>query len=186
MLAASCLVKPFAVWPLAVAAWREPRRVVPQALVVLAAGLVLGGVVCGLGAYGDWLSYTPARMYRVVFHERNISLSLLPLRALGYTVLPDWGRLFLLGMYGLGPGLVAWFMRRREAVLQIAWVGAAAILFAPFSRDYYLPLLLVPLALELREVLLRMEGPTRMEGPDTIRPTGNANENGPDGIRPLQ
>lgn len=151
LLAASCLVKPFAALPLAVAAWREPRKVILQAALVLVVGLLLGGLVCGWGSYLDWLSYAPNRLYRVAFHPANISLSLLPLRLLGYTRLPDWGRLFLLGMYALMPGLVAWVMRKRPVEVQVAWVGAAAILFAPFSHVYYLPLLLTPLALEVRE-----------------------------------
>jgi hypothetical protein len=150
LLAASCLVKPFAAWPLALAVVREPRRVLPQAVVTLLLGLVIGGLVCGWGSYHEWLAYTPDRMYRVIFYYRNISLSLLPLRALGWQSLPTWGRLFLWGMYVLGPGLLGWVNRKRPLPLQLAWVGAAAILFAPFSRDYYLPLLLVPLALELR------------------------------------
>ena len=153
LLAASCLVKPFAAWPLALAALREPRRVLPQAALTATVGLLLGGLVCGLGAYAAWLHYTPDRMYRVVFFGENISLGLVPLRLLGWQTLPAWGRAFLMGMYVLGPGAVAWLTRRRPLPLQIAWVAAAAILFAPFSRLYYLPILLVPLALEVREAL---------------------------------
>jgi len=48
---------------------------------------------------------------------------------------------------------VAWVMRRRPAAVQASWVAAAALLFAPFSHHYYLPLLLVPMALEVRGVL---------------------------------
>lgn len=165
LLAASCLVKPFAVWPLALAAWREPRRVVWQATVVVVAGLVLGGFVAGWGSYAQWLSYTPHRMYRVVFFHDNISLSLLPLRLLGWQSLPDWGRAFLMAMYLLGPAAVAWLTRRRPLAVQYAWVGAAAILFAPFSRDYYLPLLLAPLALELGLWLRRPPTTTKDERP---------------------
>lgn len=150
MLAASCLVKPFAAWPLALAAWREPRRVLPWAAAVLAAGILAGGLVCGWDSYAQWLSYTPARMYRVAFFHENVSLGLMPLRLLGFTQLPDWGRVFLLGMYVVMPGLVAWVMRKRPVAVQIAWVGAAAILFAPFSRMYYLPVVLVALACEAR------------------------------------
>lgn len=152
-LAASCLVKPFAAWPLALAALRAPRRVLPQAALTATLGLAFGALLCGFGAYAAWLHYTPERMYRVIFFGENISLGLLPLRVLGWQTLPSWGRAFLMGMYVLGPGAAAWLTRRRPLPLQIAWVAAAAILFAPFSRLYYLPMLLVPLALEVREAL---------------------------------
>ena len=166
LLAASCLVKPFAAWPLALAAWREPKRVLPWAAGVLIAGFLVGGLVCGWGSYAQWLAYAPARMYRVAFYYENISLGLAPLRLLGWTQLPAWGRPFLMGMYLLMPGLVAWAMRRRPAALQIGWVGAAAILFAPFSRMYYLPLLLVPIAAELGEAKTeeRKNGKTEEQG----------------------
>jgi hypothetical protein len=156
LLSASCLVKPFAAWPLALAVWRQPRRVLPQAMVTLSIGVLLGGLVCGWEAYTQWLHYTPQRMYGVIFVPQNLSLSLLPLRLLGWQELPSWGRLFLMGMYFLGPASVAWLARRRPLDLQLAWVAAAAILFAPFSRLYYLPLLLVPLALEVREALIAL------------------------------
>ncbi|MHB8993763.1 MAG: glycosyltransferase family 87 protein [Armatimonadota bacterium] len=153
LLAASCLVKPFAAWPLVLALWRQPRRVLPQAIVTLGVGVLLGGLICGWEAYAQWLHYTPQRMYGVIFVPQNISFSLLPLRLLGWQELPSWGRAFLMGMYLLGPASVAWLARRRPFELQLAWVAAAAILFAPFSRLYYLPLLLIPLALEVREAL---------------------------------
>lgn len=153
LLALSCLVKPFAAWPLALAALREPRRVLPQTLATFLLGFLLGTAVCGLTAYSTWLHYTPDRMYRVAFFGENISLALLPLRLLGYRALPVWGRPFLLGMYLLLPALMAWLCRRRPLPLQYAWVAAAAILCAPFSRPYYLPFLLIPLALEVREAL---------------------------------
>ena len=153
LLAASCLVKPFAAWPLALAALRRPRQIVPQAALTLILGGLLGLAVCGWGAYVAWLHYTPQRMYGVIFFGQNISLGLLPLRLLGWHALPRWGRAFLMGMYVLGPAAVAWLMHRRPLELQIAWVAVAAVLFAPFSRLYYLPLILTPLALEVREGL---------------------------------
>lgn len=165
LLAVSCLVKPFAVWPLALAAWRERWRIVWQAAVILAAGLLLGALVAGWGAYAEWLRYTPNRMYRVAFFHDNISLSLLPLRLLGWQALPQWGKAFLMGMYLLGPAAVAWVTRRRPLAVQYAWVGAAAILFAPFSRDYYLPLLATPLAIELGLWLRKPSSPENSERP---------------------
>lgn len=153
LLAASCLVKPFAAWPLALAALRRPRQVVPQAAVTAVVGVLLGVLICGWGAYAAWLHYTPHRMYGVIFFGDNISLGLLPLRLLGWHTLPTWGRAFLMGMYIIGPGVVAWLTRHRPLPLQIAWVAVAAVLFAPFSRLYYLPLILTPLALEVREAL---------------------------------
>jgi uncharacterized membrane protein len=152
-LSASCLVKPFAAWPLALAIWRQPRRNLPQAVVTLGFGILLGGLVCGWQSYAQWLHYTPHRMYGVIFVPQNISFSLLPLRLLGWQELPAWGRAFLMGMYVIGPASVAWVTRRRPPDVQLGWVAAAAIVFAPFSRLYYIPLLLVPLALEVREAL---------------------------------
>lgn len=156
-LAATCLVKPFGAWPLLLALWREPRRVLLPAALVAVGGLLLGGLVCGWEAYAQWLHYTPQRMYRVIFFEHNASLSLLPLRALGYTELPPWGRGYLLALYAVVPGLVAFTQRRRPLALQYSWVAVAAVLFTPFSRLYYLPLILAPLALEWRGLLRAAE-----------------------------
>lgn len=152
-LAASCLVKPFAAWPLALAALRRPRQVVPLAAATVIAGVLVGVAVCGWASYAAWLHYTPQRMSPALFLSRNTSLGLLPLRLLGWHTAPTWGRAFLMGMYVVGPGAVAWLTRRRPLPLQIAWVAVAAVLFAPFAHLYYLPVILTPLALELREAL---------------------------------
>jgi len=153
LLAASLLVKPFVAWPLAVMALRRPRRIILPAALALALGVALGAWVCGPGSYGQWLHYSQSTMYGLIFGNMNTSLGLLPLRLLGYTELPSWGRLFLMGMFAVFPALVAWVMRRRPPEIQASWVSATALLFAPFSHHYYLPLLLVPMAFEVRGIL---------------------------------
>jgi len=153
LLAVSLLVKPFAAWPLAIMALRQPRRIIPAAALTLAIGLALGVLVCGADSTRQWLHYSQTTMYGLIFGNMNTSLGLLPLRLLGYAELPSWGRPFLMGMFVAFPGIVAWVMRRRPAAVQASWVAAAALLFAPFSHHYYLPLLLVPMALEVRGVL---------------------------------
>jgi hypothetical protein len=78
-----------------------------------------------------------------------------------------------MGMFAVGPGLVAIVMRRRPAAIQASWVAAAALLFAPFSHEYYLPLLLVPMAFEVRGVLEAMAGRAKAD------PAGNAPRHSP-------
>jgi hypothetical protein len=153
LLGASLLVKPFAAWPLAIMALRQPRRIIPTAAVALVVGVVVGAVVCGPGSYSQWLRYSQDTMYGLIFGNMNTSLGLLPLRLLGYSELPGWGRGFLTGVFMLFPALVAWVMRGRPAPIQASWVAATALLFAPFSHHYYLPLLLVPMAFEVRGIL---------------------------------
>lgn len=153
LLGASLLVKPFAAWPLAIMALRQPRRIIPTAAGALVVGVVVGAIVCGPGSYSQWLRYSQDTMYGLIFGNMNTSLGLLPLRLLGYTALPGWGRGFLTGMFVLFPALVAWVMRGRAAPIQASWVAATALLFAPFSHHYYLPLLLVPMAFEVRGIL---------------------------------
>lgn len=164
LLAVSLLVKPFVAWPLGIMALREPRRVIPSAAATLVVGAGLGALVCGVDSYRQWLHYAPTTMYGLIFGNTNTSLALLPLRALGYGILPSWGRPFLMAMFVIFPGLVAWVMRKRAAAIQASWVGAAALLFAPFSHHYYLPLLLVPMALEVRGLLDAMAGERRLVG----------------------
>lgn len=153
LLGASLLVKPFVAWPLGILALRQPRRIILPAAVAIIASAIVGALVCGVDSYRQWMIYAPNTMYALIFGNMNTSLGLLPLRLLGYTTLPTWGRPFLMGVFVVVPAVVAWIMRRRPAVIQASWVGAAALLFAPFSHDYYLPLLLVPMAFEVRGIL---------------------------------
>jgi len=153
LMALSLLIKPFVAWPLAIMSLREPRRIILPAALTLALGAALGAVVCGFHSYADWMRYSQDTMYGLIFGNMNTSLGLLPRRLLGYTSLPAWGRPFLMGMFLIFPGLVAWIMRRRPPVLQASWVAATALLFAPFSHYYYLPMLLVPMAFEVRGIL---------------------------------
>jgi len=176
LLGVSVLVKPFAAWPLAVMAWRQPRRLIPTAAAALLIGGALGALVCGADSYGQWMHYSQNTMYGLIFGNMNTSLGLLPLRLAGFTALPSWGRVFLMGMFVAFPMLVAWVMRRRPPQIQASWAAAAALLFAPFSHHYYLPLLLVPMAFEVRGILDAMasdEVPTSArEGRAEDRPPG--------------
>lgn len=155
LLGASLLVKPFVAWPLGLMALREPRRVMLPAALAVIVSAIIGALVCGVDSYRQWMTYAPNTMYALIFGNANTSFSMLPLRLLGYATLPAWGRLYLMGVFVAVPGLVAWIMRKRPVVIQASWVGAAALLFAPFSHHYYVPLLLVPMAFEVKGVLDR-------------------------------
>lgn len=157
LLGVSLLVKPFVAWPLGVLALRQPRRIIVPAAIASLIGVLIGGVVCGWESYRQWMQYSPDTMYGLIFGNMNTSLGLLPLRLLGYETLPEWGRMFLTGMFVMFPGIVALIMRKRPPEIQASWVMGTALLFAPFSHDYYLPLLLVPMALEVRGILDGME-----------------------------
>lgn len=157
LLSASCLIKPFAIWPLALAAFREPKRVLPSAIIVGLVGWALGALVCGVKSYSTWMSYTPDHMYPLIFHHTNVSFTILLLRLLGYTSLPVWGRKYLMAMFFVMPAIMAFVMRRRPLAAQYAWVGCAAIIFVPFLHDYYAPILLAPIAVELGLSLQRVQ-----------------------------
>lgn len=156
LLAFCALIKPFSLWPLFIWALREPRRILVPAGITILIGIVIGASVYGLAGYQQWLAYVPRRISELLFGNLNPSLALLPLRLLGFTKLPLWGHAFLLGMFLFFPGLVAWLMRKRPVAIQASWTAATALLFAPFSHYYYLPALLVPMALELRQILAQM------------------------------
>lgn len=156
LLALSALIKPFSLWPLFIWALREPRRILVPAGITFFIGGAFGASVYGLFGYQQWLAYVPKRMSELLFGNLNPSLALLPLRWLGFTKLPSWGNFFLLGMFLLVPGVVAWVMRKRPVAIQASWTAATALLFVPFSHYYYLPAFLVPMALEVRQILAQM------------------------------
>jgi hypothetical protein len=157
LLAVAAQIKLYTFWPLAVAGWHERQRILRPAAIALAAGLALGGLACGWGAFGEWAKSVLPVVGQGTFNNDNVSLSFAVLRlarGLGWNYaggpLPGIARFYLTVMELLGPLTVACLTRRCEKRMQTACVAAAALLFAPLCWTCYLALLLTPAALALR------------------------------------
>lgn len=155
-LAAAALIKIHPLLSLLLA-WRHQKASRWPSIAVLLIGIVVGIGFFGWQAHLDWWRYVRPVVSQSTFFSSNISLGFLPLRlwemAGGYHggPLPAWARLYLL-IIGLGAPLwTLWLLRRAEPRLQTACVGCSAVIFAPLCWIYYWPMLLVPLALLIRQ-----------------------------------
>lgn len=166
---ASAMVKLYGAWPLLVATSREGWGVLRGAGVALALGVAVCALVLGPATFVsgllDWARYMVpvvgqgTFMVDRVHGGANVSLSFAGLRVARYLgwdyqpgPLPGWARLYLT-LLGIGaPLLCAWVTRRMEnSVLRYGLVTIAAVLFAPLCWTTYLPLLLAPLAVAVRQ-----------------------------------
>jgi hypothetical protein len=153
-LAAAALIKVYALWPLALAAVRERKRVILPAALVSAAAIALGAAVCGWRAYADWATVVPNIAGQGQFGRLNVSLSFACLKLARWTGLWTYAggplgvgpRAFLAATSIAAPAIVAWRTRRSAPPLHYAATAAAAVLFAPLCWFLYLPQLLAPLA----------------------------------------
>lgn len=167
--AGSAAVKLYAGWPLLFAIRREGARVLLPALGLGAVLFIMSGVVLGFGAYVDWARYMLPVIGQASFNPDNVSLSFAGLRlarVLGWEYvpgpLPAAARIYLLVIGVAAPLATGLALRRARPLVQYAWVGAAAVLFAPLCWSTYLPLLLVPLAVTIAPE--HTKGPGRMPG----------------------
>ncbi|MBT8396562.1 MAG: DUF2029 domain-containing protein [Gemmatimonadetes bacterium] len=106
----------------------------------------------------------------------NLSLSFLPVQV---AVLSGWGydggtlppmiRLYLLLAGVGGPLVLLWLLRRHSPQLQATLILAAALFLSPITRVFSLPLLLLPLALRMRDRSRTLPASTAEE--EGIRPS---------------
>ena len=155
-------VKPYAVWALAVAAFKDGRRVVVQGLCGGTAAVVVCVLAMGpvrlVEVCVEWFRVIPPALAQGGFIATNWSLSFLPLRVArwagwwtyeGGPLGPGW-RLWLAAASLMGP-LVAWRLTRRwDARLHVSAVMLAALLFSPLCWQGYLAVSLVPVAVLVR------------------------------------
>ena len=154
--ALSAAVKLYAGWPLLFAIGRERSRAFVPAAVVALGAVVVSGFMMGLDGFYSWGRHMLPVISQGTFNTDNVSLSFAGLRiarSLGWDYvpgpLPVPARIYL-GLMGIAAPITAgWLARKSRPEFQYAWVGAAAVLFAPLCWSSYLPLLLVLPALGL-------------------------------------
>jgi hypothetical protein len=156
---ASAWVKLYALWPMLFAWRREGNRILKQALVVFIIGFAIGSLA-GVRSYYDWAKDFLPVISQGTFFKHNLSLSFVGLRfarLLGWRYeigpLPLLARIYLDVMEVIGPLLFGWLSRKKKPEIQYACVTAGAILFGPLCWTTYLPILLAPATLLLREWL---------------------------------
>lgn len=175
-LAAVALVKPYAMWPLAVAVVREGRSVAISALTLIGMATAGTAIVMGPARLADsllaWVRYVPPLVGQGTWLGWNVSLPFLPLRLLralgwlGHTSgpLPSAARLWLALASVAGPTATVWVARHEKPLMQYSMVMAAAVLCSPLAWASYLPFALAPIA-------LRRAG-ARGRGAESNPPTG--------------
>jgi hypothetical protein len=172
--ALSAAVKLYPGWPLLFAIGRERSRVFVPAAVVALGAVVVSGFVMGLDSFFSWGRHMLPVLSQGTFNTDNVSLSFAGLRiarGLGWEYvpgpLPVPARIYLALMGIAAPMTAGWLARKSRPAIQYAWVGAAAVLFAPLCWSSYLPLLLVLPALGLG-VLIE----SRNARANAVRPDG--------------
>jgi hypothetical protein len=155
-LAAAALIKIHPLLSLMVA-WKYEKASRWSSLCVLVPSVAAGFAIFGVQAHRDWWRFAQPVVSQASFVSSNVSLSFLPLRLWkacgGYEggPLPSGARNYLMLVALAAPIVTLWLARHLEPRLQMAAVGCVAVLFAPLCWDYYLPMLLVPLALLIKE-----------------------------------
>lgn len=156
-LAASALIKIHPLWPLLLA-WRWEKKSIAPSIGILGMGAILGWVVCGVQSHGDWWKFAQPVVGQGSFVPGNVSLSFAVLRILKYFgwayeggPLPVAAKSYLALVTVAAPCISMWVVRQQKPKMQMAIVGSVAVLFAPLCWSSYLPMLLAPLALWLRD-----------------------------------
>lgn len=163
--ATSAAVKLYAGWPLLFAIRREGKQVLLPAFAVFVVCYLVAGLTLGFDILFVWARTMLPVVSQGTFNADNVSISFAGLRLareFGWEYvpgpLPGAARLYLTTVGIAAPLLTGWFTRKRSANVQYAFVGCAAILFAPLCWSSYLPLLLVAVAAWIGERQLRRNG----------------------------
>ena len=161
-LALGMLIKPYFLYFLALAAYREGRKVYVPAVAVIIAALTSGILACGFHSYMDWARYALSPLSQGTFEPGNISLSFALLRLatfLGWQCptgpLAPLPHAYLVIMAIAMPIVAIWITRRMDKLAQYSIVTISAVLFSPYCLLSYFPLLLAPGALLWRSLSQR-------------------------------